>query len=488
MVLKIFNTLTGKKEEFCPVEEGKVKMYVCGMTVYSDAHIGHARTYLAFDIIRRYLEYKGYKVIYVQNITDIDDKIIKSANERGMDPLEYSRYYTERCLNDMDALGIRRADIYPKASEHVNDMIDMIKKIIENGYAYVSNGDVYFSVEKFKEYGKLSKQKIEEMKAGARVEPGEKKKNPLDFALWKSAKPGEPKWKSPWGEGRPGWHIECSVMSTKYLGVPFDIHGGGQDLIFPHHENEIAQTEAAYGNGFANYWMHVGLLKIKGEKMSKSIGNIISIREAIKMYNPEVIRFFFASMHYRSPPNFTEEAMENAKRSLEKIYRVYDLLRYYEGRRDGEEDEEIGRFVEELKMKFEEAMDDDFNTPLAMKSIFEFIDKVNNKLRDKNLGPKSCKVAREALLKFCNILTLLQDVKDEIIDIDKIKGLFEKYGIDKDVKSGEEGVEILLKRREEARKKKDWELADSIRDDLKKLGIEVEDTRRGAVWYKKRVL
>ncbi len=488
MVLKIFNTLTGKKEEFHPVEKGKVKMYVCGMTVYSDAHIGHARTYLAFDIIRRYLEYKGYKVIYVQNITDVDDKIIKSANERGMDPIEYSRYYTERCLNDMDALGIRRADIYPKASEHVNDMIEMIKKIIENGYAYVSNGDVYFSVEKFKEYGKLSKQKIEEMKAGARVEPGEKKKNPLDFALWKSAKPGEPKWKSPWGEGRPGWHIECSVMSTKYLGVPFDIHGGGQDLIFPHHENEIAQTEAAYGNGFANYWMHVGLLKIKGEKMSKSIGNIISIREAIKMYNPEVIRFFFASMHYRSPPNFTEEAMENAKRSLEKIYRVYDLLGYYEKREDGEEDEEIERFVEELKMKFEEAMDDDFNTPLAMKSIFEFIDKVNNKLRDKNLGPKSCKVAREALLKFCNILTLLQDVKDEIIDIDKIKGLFEKYGIDKDVKSGEEGVEILLKRREEARKKKDWELADSIRDDLKKLGIEVEDTRRGAVWYKKRVL
>jgi len=488
MVLKIFNTLTGKKEEFHPVEEGKVKMYVCGMTVYSDAHLGHARTYLAFDIVRRYLEYKGYKVIYVQNITDVDDKIIKYANEKGMDPLEYSRYYAERCLSDMDAFGIRRADIYPKASEHVDDMIEMIKKIIENGYAYVSDGDVYFSVEKFEDYGKLSKQKIEEMKAGARVEPGEKKKNPLDFALWKSAKPGEPKWKSPWGEGRPGWHIECSVMSTKYLGVPFDIHGGGQDLIFPHHENEIAQTEAAYGKGFANYWIHVGLLKIKGEKMSKSIGNIISIREAIKMYNPEVIRFFFANMHYRSPPNFTEEAMESAKRSLEKIYRVYDLLRYYEKREDGEEDEEIGRFVEELKMKFEEAMDDDFNTPLAMKSIFEFIDKVNNKLRDKNLGPKSCKVAREALLKFCNILTLLQDVKDEIIDIDKIKGLFEKYGIDKDVKSGEEGVEILLKRREEARKKKDWELADSIRDDLKKLGIEVEDTRRGAVWYKKRVL
>ncbi|RLF50057.1 MAG: cysteine--tRNA ligase, partial [Thermoplasmata archaeon] len=222
MVLRIYNTLTGKKEEFKPVEEGKVKMYVCGMTVYSDAHIGHARTYLAFDIVRRYLEYKGYKVTYVQNITDVDDKIIKSANERNMDPLEYSRYYTERCLSDMDALGIRRADIYPKASEHIEDMIKMIEKIIENGYGYVSDGDVYFSVEKFKDYGKLSKQKIEEMRAGARVEPGEKKRNALDFALWKSAKPGEPKWQSPWGEGRPGWHIECSAMSTKYLGVPFD--------------------------------------------------------------------------------------------------------------------------------------------------------------------------------------------------------------------------------------------------------------------------
>jgi len=488
MVLKIFNTLTGKKEEFHPVEEGKVKMYVCGMTVYSDAHLGHARTYLAFDIVRRYLEYKGYKVIYVQNITDVDDKIIKYANEKGMDPLEYSRYYTERCLSDMDAFGIRRADIYPKASEHVDDMIEMIKKIIENGYAYVSDGDVYFSVEKFKDYGKLSKQRIEEMKAGARVEPGEKKRNPLDFALWKSAKPGEPKWQSPWGEGRPGWHIECSVMSTKYLGVPFDIHGGGQDLIFPHHENEIAQTEAAYGKGFANYWMHVGLLKIKGEKMSKSLGNIISIRDAIKIYDPEVIRFFFASMHYRSPPNFTEEAIESAKRSLEKIYRVYNLLRYYERKGKGEEDKEVEEFVKELKTKFEEAMDDDFNTPLALKSIFEFIDKINNKLKDKDLGPKSCRIARETLSELCNILTLLQDVEEEEIDVEKIRKLLEKYDIDRNIESGEEGIEILLEKRQEARKKRNWELADSIRDDLNKLGIEIEDTRRGSVWYKRRRL
>jgi len=258
MVLKIYNTMSRKKEEFIPVEKGKVKMYVCGMTVYSDAHIGHARTYLAFDIIRRYLEYKGYKVTYVQNITDVDDKIIAAANKKGINPLDYSKYFTERCLKDLDALGIRRADFYPKASENINDMIEIIQKILENGYGYVSDGDVYFSVEKFKEYGRLSRRKLEEMKAGARIEPTEKKRNPLDFALWKSAKPGEPSWDSPWGKGRPGWHIECSTMSSKYLGLPFDIHGGGMDLIFPHHENEIAQAEAATGKKFVNYWIHVG--------------------------------------------------------------------------------------------------------------------------------------------------------------------------------------------------------------------------------------
>lgn len=487
MTIKIYNTLTGKKEEFVPVEKGIVKMYVCGMTVYSDAHLGHARTYLAFDIIRRYLEYKGYKVTYVQNITDIDDKIINSAREKGMDPIEYSRYYTERCLSDMDALGIRRADIYPKASEHVDDMIDLIRRIIENGFAYVSDGDVYFSIERFKDYGKLSKQRIEEMRVGIRVEPGEKKRNPLDFALWKSAKPGEPKWKSPWGEGRPGWHIECSTMSTKYLGVPFDIHGGGQDLIFPHHENEIAQTVAAFNDGFANFWIHVGLLKIKGEKMSKSLGNIISIKEALRMYNPEVIRFFFASMHYRSPPDFTEDAMESARRSLEKIYRIYGLLNYYE-RKGYDEDEDVNGFVEELRTKFEEAMDDDFNTPLAMKSIFEFLDKISNKLKEKDLGPKSCKIAKDALLRFCNILTLLQDIREDPINVDEIKALLKRYGIEKEIFSGEDGIDLLLDVREQARKERDWNTADSIRDDLKGLGIEVEDTGRGAAWYKKRVI
>jgi len=318
MSLKIYNTISRKKEKFIPVQKGKVKMYVCGMTVYSDAHIGHARTYLAFDIIRRYLEYKGYKVTYVQNITDVDDKIIAAANEKGMNPLEYSKYFTERCLADLDALGIRRADLYPKASENIKDMIEIINKILENGYGYISNGDVYFSVEKFKDYGKLSKQRLEEMKAGARIEPTEKKRNPLDFALWKSAKPGEPSWDSPWGRGRPGWHIECSTMSSKYLGLPFDIHGGGMDLIFPHHENEIAQAEAATGKKFVNYWIHVGLLTVNKEKMSKSLGNIINIRDAIKRWEPEVIRFFFASNHYRSPPDFNEKALQNAESALKK--------------------------------------------------------------------------------------------------------------------------------------------------------------------------
>jgi len=290
MTLKIYNSLSRKIEDFKPIEEKKVKMYVCGMTVYSDAHIGHARTYFAFDLIRRYLEYKGYKTLYVQNITDVDDKIINAANKEGIDALEYSKRFTDRCLEDLDKLGIRRADIYPKASETISDMIKMIQDIIQKGYAYVSNGDVYFSVEKFKNYGKLSGQKIDDMKTGARIEPGEQKNNPLDFALWKKAKPGEPSWKSPWGNGRPGWHIECSTMSGKFLGIPFDIHGGGMDLRFPHHENEIAQAEAATGKDFAKYWMHIGLLTINGEKMSKSLGNLVTINDFLAQHEADALR------------------------------------------------------------------------------------------------------------------------------------------------------------------------------------------------------
>ena len=301
-------------------------MYVCGMTVYSDAHIGHARTYVAFDVIRRYFEYKGHKVFYVQNITDVDDKIIAAANKQGIDPLVYSQQFTDRCLTDLDALGVRRADLYPKASEAIPEMIQMIEQIIQNGYGYVADGDVYFSVESFSDYGKLSGQNIAEMKKGARIEPGDLKKNPLDFALWKKAKPGEPVWSSPWGPGRPGWHIECSAMSCSILGPTFDIHGGGMDLQFPHHENEVAQAEAATGQQFARYWMHIGLLTINGEKMSKSIGNIINIKDLLQTWDAEVLRMFFAQAHYRSPPDFSEKALTDVEKGRERLYRIKERL------------------------------------------------------------------------------------------------------------------------------------------------------------------
>jgi len=326
MTLKIYNTISRKKETFTPVEKGKVRMYVCGMTVYSDAHIGHARTYFAFDVIRRYFEYKGYKVTYVQNITDVDDKIINAANKEGVDALEYSRRYTDICLKDLDRLGIRRADIYPRASETIPDMINLTKKIIDNGYGYVSDGDVYFSVEKFPDYGKLSGQKLEDLMSGVRIDPDDSKHNPFDFALWKKAKPGEPSWDSPWGKGRPGWHIECSAMSGKLLGFPFDIHGGGMDLRFPHHENEIAQSEAATGKQFVKNWMHIGLLTVDGEKMSKSIGNIINVKDLLEKWDAEVIRLFFALAHYRSPPDFSEKALINAEKGLTRIYRLKEKL------------------------------------------------------------------------------------------------------------------------------------------------------------------
>ncbi|MCJ2533764.1 MAG: cysteine--tRNA ligase, partial [Candidatus Thermoplasmatota archaeon] len=326
MTLRIYNTLSRKKETFVPVEKEKVKMYVCGMTVYSDAHIGHARTYLAFDLIRRYFEYKNYDVIYIQNITDVDDKIIVAANAEGVDALEYSRRFADRCLGDLDDLGIRRATFYPKASETIPDMITMIQQILDNDYGYVTDGDVYFSVEKFKDYGKLSGQKLDEMKVGSCALTGEKKHNPFDFALWKATKPDEPSWQSPWGEGRPGWHIECSAMSSKYLGLPFDIHGGGMDLRFPHHENEIAQAEAVTGKQFAKYWMHIGLLTVDGEKMSKSIGNIVNIRDLLKKWNAEVIRMFFAQAHYRSPPDFSEKALSDVKKGLDRMYRLKERL------------------------------------------------------------------------------------------------------------------------------------------------------------------
>lgn len=486
-MLAVYNTLGRVKQEFVPVDDDRVKMYVCGMTVYSDAHIGHARTYLAFDIIRRYLEYRGYEVTYVQNITDVDDKIIGAAGERGMDPLGYSALYTERCLEDMDRLGIRRADLYPKASEHIQDIIAMIADIMDNGYAYAADGDVYFSVERFPDYGKLSGQQVDEMKAGARIAPGEQKRNPLDFALWKAAKPGEPSWPSPWGEGRPGWHIECSVMSSVYLGMPFDIHGGGRDLIFPHHENEITQAEAATRKQFARYWLHSGMLKVNGEKMSKSLGNFVTIRDALERWDAEALRFFFASYHYRSPADFSEKNVEQARRGLERIHRLRDDLRAAAGDADAAVDKETldkrGKafydVIQMFRKDFEEAMDDDFNTPEAVAAIFSFVKEANRHLQD-GPPPEICARAQSVLEQLGGVLTLFQEEAEEV-DLAPLADLARRYG-----GSGDGELEAvmgeLLAIRQRARKEKDWATADAIRDRLADLGFEVQDTPEGAKW------
>jgi len=501
MTIKIYNTLSRTKEDFTPVEKGKVKMYVCGMTVYSDAHIGHARTYFAFDVIRRYFEYKGHKVTYVQNITDVDDKIIAAANKEGVDALEYSRRFTDKCLGDLDDLGIRRADIYPKASETIPDMIKMTQQIIDKGVGYVSDGDVYFSVDKFTDYGKLSGQKLEEMKAGARIEPGETKKNHYDFALWKNAKPGEPSWDSPWGKGRPGWHIECSTMSSKYLGLPFDIHGGGMDLRFPHHENEIAQAEVATGKNFANYWMHIGLLTVNGEKMSKSIGNIVNVKDLLKKWDAEIVRFFFVQTHYRSPPDFNEKGLKNAKKGLNRINRLKEKLEdlsknvktvKIDEKFLNKDEKNCLKIINDFKSDFESAMDDDFNTPQAVSVIFEFVNKAN-KFFEGNVKPNEmlCKLALDTLTKLGNVLTLFQPslVKSEGADdkvlIDKLQRIIIKYQKDAKEKNIDKLMDLLLEIRENARKKKDWETADNIRKELDEIGFEIQDTDGGPVWRKK---
>ena len=496
MTLKLYNSLSRKKETFIPVEKGKIKMYVCGMTVYSDAHIGHARTYLAFDVIRRYLEYIGYNVTYVQNITDVDDKIIAAASKEGVDPIKYSERFADRCLNDLDDLGIRKANLYPKASETIPDMIVMIQQILDRGFGYVADGDVYFSVEKFKDYGKLSGQNIDEMRVGTRIEPGEKKHSPFDFALWKQAKPGEPFWESPWGKGRPGWHIECSTMSSKYLGLPFDIHGGGMDLRFPHHENEIAQAEAATGKQFAKYWMHIGLLTVNGEKMSKSLGNIVNAKDLMKEWNPEVIRMFFAQAHYRSPPDFSQKALENTQKGLERIYRLKEKLEEL-SKADIEMDEnnlteaekKYLTTINEFKQQFEQAMDDDFNTPKAFAVIFDFVNKSNRFLENnEQVDAALCRHSLELLLKLGDTLTLFQPRKvqqDGTVLLEKLQKLILKYDKEIGTKSIEEIIKTLIDIREEARKQKEWEKADGIRNELQNLGFELQDTSKGPVWKKK---
>jgi len=469
--VRVYNTMTKQKEEFKPLREDEVRMYVCGPTVYDYTHLGHARTYIAFDVIRRYLEHKGYSVLMVMNFTDIDDKIIRRANETGEDPKELAEKFLKYFLEDMKALKVKSADIYPRVTEHIQDIIEFVEKLEEKGYAYGSSDGVYFEVRKYEKYGKLSKVNLEDLRKGARVEPGEGKKNPEDFALWKKAKPGEPKWESPWGEGRPGWHIECSTMSTKYLGESFDIHGGGNDLIFPHHENEIAQTEACTGKEWVKYWLHTGFVMVSGEKMSKSLGNFVTIRELLQRYSPEVIRFFVLQKHYRSPLDYTEEGIQHAKNNLERLYNTIENIRIAMEKAEipfkwEKEEFKLYETIRDAKKKLYEAMDDDFNTAEAMRSIFEVANAVNAYLTRVEKPKES--VLRKAL-EFFRIIS-------------EVFGIFEEYFKETKETKEEELIGLLIEVRSALRKQRNFELADKIRAQLRELGIQLEDTPQGTIW------
>jgi len=475
MPLRVFNTLSRKKEVFNPLEPGKVRMYVCGPTVYDSSHIGHARSVVVFDIIARYLKAIGNKVIYVRNFTDIDDKIIDKANQLGIDSASVAERFIKEFYEDMDALNVERATIEPKATEHINQIIQFIEKLITAGFAYQIEGDVYYSVEKFKEYGKLSGRKLEEMEAGARIDVDERKHNPFDFVLWKSAKPGEPSWKSPWGEGRPGWHIECSVMSSEYLGETFDIHGGGKDLCFPHHENEIAQSESISGKPFVRYWIHNGFVNINQEKMSKSLGNFMMIKDVLKMYHPEVVRLFLLSNHYRSPIDFTDKAMDEARKGLDKMYAL--LLRV---------DTTMGfEFNQSIApgdswQQFCEAMDDDFNTAQGIGILFDTI-RMINRLLDQNENSLSDPVKQTIqsgladVLKIGNILGILLEQPAVYFDKKQTQILKQKT-IDPAM------IAKMVEERNVARKTKNWKKADQIRNQLAEMDVILEDRPEGTIW------
>jgi cysteinyl-tRNA synthetase len=464
--MRIYNTLTRKKEELIPVRDREVRMYVCGPTVYNYFHIGNARVFITFDTFRRYLKYRGYKVIYVQNFTDIDDKLIKRAKEEGVTVKEIAEKYIEEYFRDADALGIERADYHPRATENIPEIIEIIKTLQNKGYAYEVEGDVYYRARKFEDYGKLSHQNLEELEAGARVQVEERKEDPLDFTLWKRAKPGEPSWDSPWGKGRPGWHIECSAMALKYLGETIDIHAGGPDLIFPHHENEIAQSEGATGKPFAKYWMHVGYLNINNEKMSKSLGNFFTAREIAARYDPEVIRFFMLSAHYRNPINFSPELLDQAGKALERLYNTIDNLAHlFKNTDDTEERPYFLKRLEELRDKFINAMDDDFNTADAISILFDISREINTVLNERS-KKNHIDRALNLLKELGGILGILKKERDVIL---------------------EKEIEALIKKREQARKEKDWPTADSIREELKKKGIILEDTPAGVRWKRENL-
>ena len=461
-IVKIYNTLTQKKEEFIPIHEGKVGMYVCGPTVYNYIHIGNARPMIVFDTVRRYLEYKGYEVNYVSNFTDVDDKIIKKANEEGISASEISERYIEECKKDMEALNIKPATKNPKATEEIDGMIEMIETLIEKGYAYEVDGTVYFRTRKFKEYGKLSKKNLDDLTAGIRIAVEEAKEDSMDFVLWKPKKEGEPAWQSPWGEGRPGWHIECSVMSKKYIGEEIDIHAGGEDLVFPHHENEIAQSECCNGVQFAKYWMHNAFLNIDNKKMSKSAGNFFTVREIGEKYPLRVIRFFMLSAHYRTPLNFSDTLVASAKNGLERILTSIDLVREKSETSEGsftEEDKKHMQQVKELVKKYEVAMEDDFNTADAISAIFEIV-KVAN-ITVPTGSQEYAKEVLEIMTKLCDILGIDITKEEEILDSD---------------------IEALIEERQVARKAKNFARADEIRDELLEKGIVLEDTREGVKW------
>ncbi|MBS3905794.1 MAG: cysteine--tRNA ligase [Syntrophaceae bacterium] len=503
MSLRIYNTLTGKKEGFLPLRGKQVGLYACGVTVYDLCHIGHARSAIVFDVIYRYLRYRGYDVTFVRNFTDIDDKIIKRANEEGVDYSAIAEKYIEEFNIDMGGLGLEKPSFEPKATDHISGMIDLISILIEKEFAYRRDGDVFFSVERFKDYGKLSGRNLEEMQAGARVEIDEKKENPLDFALWKSSKPGEPFWKSPWGEGRPGWHIECSVMSQKYLGETLDIHGGGKDLIFPHHENEIAQSEAATGKPFARCWIHNGFVNINKEKMSKSLGNFLTIKEILRQWHPEVLRLFFLSHHYRSPVDYSEDSLLDAKTGLDRFYTTLKTIKEKIGiipstltsekpysipspsRGEGEGGgvnllEEARKTIETFQIRFEEAMDDDFNTAQALGYFYD-LQTVLNSLLDLSRGQPTDQIrslldqGREQFRKMGWIVGLFREEPESYMDRQKKEGL-KKLGL------SEEEILKLIEERNTARKNKDWKKADDIRNDLLSKGIVLEDTPSVTLW------
>ncbi len=456
--MKIFNTLTREKDEFKPITDGEVKIYACGPTVYNYIHIGNARPLCVFDVLRRYFEWRGYKVNFVQNFTDIDDKLIKKANEEGITVPQVAERFIEEFWKDAKGLNVREATVHPRATENIEQIIGIISSLVENGYAYTAGGDVYYRAKKFSGYGKLSHQPLEDLEAGARIETGDIKEDPMDFCLWKGAKPGEPFWESPWGNGRPGWHIECSAMAGRYLGKTIDIHCGGLDLIFPHHENEIAQSEAANGCEFAHYWMHNGFINVDNHKMSKSLNNFFTVRDVAEKYGYEPIRYLMVSSQYRSPINYSVDIIEQAKNSLERLYTCRDNIDF--ALKNASEGGEIPAFVEERKEEFIAAMEDDLNTADALAAVFMLVRDINTAIAN-NAGKAALEAFADIFDQLTGVLGLVYNRNTESLDSE---------------------IEELIEKRTEARKNKDFKTADEIRDKLKEMGITLEDTPQGVKW------